>query len=670
MIVNSTPEKEQNDPPIAHFLALFQHASQGIIIINSRGEIVLVNPFAEKIFGYNNYELKGKKMDVLVPEEYRKNHDVNRREYFKNPINRPMGKGKDLTAIGKDGKTIPLEISLGYYESDGEMFAVAFFTDISLRKKQDELLKLKKLELELLSDELKKSNVGLRKNLVEQAEEIVQNSIYYQALIENNPDIIALVDADGKMLYQSPAALRITGYSAEELSERNVFEFTHPDFRKRAQEFIEKTIQQPAISHVINIKIIDKKGDDLWLKIIGNNQLKNEVIRAIICNCSDITSLMKAEDNLIKAHLELDKLFSSVNENLFSVSMPDHRLIQMSPACEKIYGYPPSVFFEQPMMWYEMIIPEDKHIVDANYPKVHKGEPVLHQYRIRHSDGSIRWLESNLSPTLDGRGQLIRIDGMTRDISEIKRAEEDLKKLNEELEERVRQRTADIELANKDLEAFSYSVSHDLRTPLRSINGYAKLLMKNKKITFSEEDKEYLEGIVKQTNYMASLIENMLRLSKLGEMAINRQKGSMKELVEEVALELKAMGDAEKIDIKLKVIEPAHHDPALMRQVWVNLISNAIKYSAKKDKTLIEIGSAVKDSGVTYYIRDNGVGFSMEYADKLFEVFQRLHPSSDFEGTGIGLSIAHRIIRKHGGKLWAEGKEGEGATFYFELPVN
>lgn len=238
------------------------------------------------------------------------------------------------------------------------------------------------------------------------------------------------------------------------------------------------------------------------------------------------------------------------------------------------------------------------------------------------------------------------------------RLNEDLKKKNEELI-----------YSNKELESFSYSISHDLRAPLRALDGYSRMIEEDYKDLLDDEGKRLLGNIQYNAKKMGDLVDDLLAFSRLGKQEMRRSQVDMNEEVGSVLGEL-SDSMPHKAAIQVKKLPPSHADRSLIRQVWVNLISNAIKYSGKRETPEVEIGSEMTENGMTYYIKDNGVGFSMDYVSKLFGVFQRLHSSSEFEGTGIGLAIVHRIVSKHGGKVWASGILNKGATFYFTLPEN
>lgn len=229
------------------------------------------------------------------------------------------------------------------------------------------------------------------------------------------------------------------------------------------------------------------------------------------------------------------------------------------------------------------------------------------------------------------------------------------------------QRTLELEEANKELEFFSYAVSHDLRTPLRSINGFGKILNQRYSDKFDADGKEFLNLISDNANRMGFLIDGLLKLARFDRGAILKGKVNMKELVNKVLEEAKKDGAHIRAEIRIGEMKPAECDEVLVKQVWQNLISNALKYSRKKEQPVIEIGSDLKNGKVFYYIRDNGAGFDMKYSTQLFGVFKRLHGEQEFEGTGVGLALVRRIIKRHGGDIWVDAHVDEGATFYFTL---
>jgi len=254
-------------------------------------------------------------------------------------------------------------------------------------------------------------------------------------------------------------------------------------------------------------------------------------------------------------------------------------------------------------------------------------------------------------------------------ITRLKEQEKQLNELNEDLENRVEERTAQLLEVNKELESFSYSVSHDLRAPLRAINGFTKMLRKSISDKVGEREAHFLNNIEKGATEMSSLIDDLLDFSRTGRKTLNKKHINMQEGCEKIAQDLLLQVPTRKVDIKVGKLHPCLGDPSMVRQVLINLIWNAIKYSVDKEQALIEISSELKDDKVEYTCKDNGMGFDMNYADKLFGVFQRLHQDTDIEGTGAGLAIVQRIIKRHGGTIVAFGEVGKGATFRFSLPL-
>jgi PAS domain S-box-containing protein len=306
------------------------------------------------------------------------------------------------------------------------------------------------------------------------------------------------------------------------------------------------------------------------------------------------------------------------------------------------------------------VFPDIKGTVfETNYRKVmNERSPVSFETYYPSYD---MWLEIRAYAHDDG------IAIFYSDISRHKKAEERIRTFNTELEQKVKERTIELETANKELESFCYSISHDLRSPLRIIHGYSSILLEDYAKKLDAEAQRLGNGILSNTIKMGQLIDDLLDFSRLGRKDLVKRNVPMKNVVQGVWAEFQRHEADRTIDFQVDEIPEALADDVTIKQVWANLLSNALKYTRHKDKTIIQVGSEGKGSHVTYFIRDNGVGFDMRYYDKLFGVFQRLHSPDEFEGTGVGLAIVQRIIARHGGKVWAHAKPNEGATFYFNL---
>lgn len=309
--------------------------------------------------------------------------------------------------------------------------------------------------------------------------------------------------------------------------------------------------------------------------------------------------------------------------------------------------------------------PEDAERVDVVFRKAAEhGENLNFECRIFWQDRSQHWIAVHGRIFESSSGDRTRMLGTIADITERKEAEQAILKLNHELMDR----TTELQASNHELESFSYSVSHDLRAPLRHIDGYARMLSEDAADQLTPESQRYLQTIMGSARRMGMLIDDLLTFSRMGRKPLAKQHVDMQDLVASV---LHDLGSANPAKIIVADLPSISGDPALLRQVWVNLISNAMKYSAPRgERASIEIAGEKNGDHIHYRVKDNGVGFDMRYADKLFGVFQRMHPQDQFEGTGVGLAIVHRIIGRHAGRVTATAEQDKGACFTFELPIN
>ncbi|MDB5803485.1 MAG: hypothetical protein JWN73_807 [Betaproteobacteria bacterium] len=324
----------------------------------------------------------------------------------------------------------------------------------------------------------------------------------------------------------------------------------------------------------------------------------------------------------------------------------------------------------QGLGWRRAFAPEDQSTVEAVWTRAlaHPGAFGLelrlwHETTQRHRHVSVRGV-----PLVGADGTAGEWIGTITDIDDQRRAEQELRELNTELESRVASRTAELEAANKELESFSYSVSHDLRSPLRAVAGFARLLWEDHAAQLDEEAQRKLGFVQSEAQRMGVLIDDLLAFSRLGRQAMQLGPLDMQEMARRVYDRLLAQHAGPPVQFNLGTLPSVQGDRVLMEQVWANFLSNAIKFSAKREHPVIEVGAVSDENEHIYFVRDNGAGFDPRYTAKLFGVFQRLHDAEDFAGTGVGLALVGRIVNRHGGRVWAEGKLDHGATFYFTLP--
>lgn len=341
------------------------------------------------------------------------------------------------------------------------------------------------------------------------------------------------------------------------------------------------------------------------------------------------------------------------------------RIIRFNHACEKATGY---TFHEvkDKLLRDIFILPEETEPVRDVFEKLKGGEsPNEFENHWITKDGSRRLIAWSNTALLDDHGSVKYLIGTGINITQQRRAEEAMKRLNNDL----RCQATKLETINKGLEAFSYSVSHDLRNPLLGIHGFSGILQERHSTNLDEQGQNFLRIIHSGTQEMLKLVDALLAFSVSGNQEMRLSNIDMNELAKVVFEELKGVAPERRLQMNFKMLPSACGDQGMIRQVLLNLISNAIKFTRPKKIGIIEIGGHVKENENIYYVRDNGIGFDMKSSDKLFVAFQRLSHGKEFDGTGLGLAIVQRIIHRHGGKVWAEGQIGRGATFYFSLPI-
>ncbi|MGE5945518.1 MAG: GAF domain-containing protein [Betaproteobacteria bacterium] len=381
----------------------------------------------------------------------------------------------------------------------------------------------------------------------------------------------------------------------------------------------------------------------------------------------------RAERALRESESKLDEAQRIAHIGYWDRDLDSGRVLLSDEAC-RIFGLAPVGgpidLAQWQQQWLQLLHPDDRDRAAQAYVDALRGGPRYDiEYRVQRADGEVRVVHSFAEITRDESGRPHSVFGTMQDITERKKSEQEIQRLNRELEQRVADRTAQLEAANLELEAFTYSVSHDLRAPLRHIDGFLGLLKKRIGSTLDEQGQQYMATVSAAALRMATLIDDLLSFSRMGRKEITKTKVDLDALIREVIRDLEPDTQGRSIDWRIAPLPVVTGDRAMLRVVLVNLIANALKFTQPRAQATIEVGCRPNvGGGTTVFVRDNGVGFDMQYANKLFGVFQRLHGADEFEGTGIGLANVQRVINRHGGQCWAEGKVDGGATFYFSLP--
>jgi len=474
----------------------------------------------------------------------------------------------------------------------------------------------------------------------------------------------------------------------------------HPDDIETASKRLQDSIDEKT-DLLSDYRILLPDGTQRWIRSTGKVTYQNEIPIRMIGLCLDVTEQKTVEEALKLSGQRYR--FSLESTGQIGWSTPPDGVVEDMPMWREYSGQ--SLEEVVGWKWLDAVHPDDRESANLAWSTAAAQKiNYFTEYRIRRADGVYRNFMVRGIPLLNTDGSCKEWVGTCIDITERKLAEEtlvksrmslqealedsnrgrqtllsvledqrradkEIQRLNVELEHRVIERTSQLEAVNKELEAFSYSVSHDLRAPLRHINGFADILTKQYSDQLPEDARKHLYTIIGSAKKMGTLIDDLLSFSRTGRAELKKSTLKMNQVIEDALEQIKPSLKDRKIGWEISPLPEIHGDYNLLRLAWINLMDNAVKYTRNKEKAVIQIGYKEEKREIVFYIKDNGVGFDMKYAEKLFGVFQRLHSSSEFDGTGIGLANVHRIILRHGGRTWAEAETDKGATFYFSLPI-
>jgi PAS domain S-box-containing protein len=556
-------------------------------------------------------------------------------------------------------KLLPVAFSL---KSSGELER-----EIEQRKKAEQLSRESERQVQTLLDEIRKLNTDLEHRVAERTRELYESQQLVQAIVDNSAAVIYAKDLQGRYLLVNQLYCELFHHSQEEVlgkTDYDIFE------REAADAFRDMDRRVAHVNRTLKEEETARLDDGIHTYISVKSTLKDAAGQpnGIFGISTDITELKAVEENLRKSLREVSDYkfaldesaivaitdqkggITHVNDNFCKISKfsreeligQDHRIINS--------GYHPKAVIRD--LW-----------VTISHGKIWRGE-----LKNRAKDGTYYWVDTTIVPFLNDAGKPYQYVAIRADITHRKQVEEEFHQLNEELEDRVNLRTVQLESARKEMEAFAYSVSHDLRAPLRAVLGFTATLEEEYGDKLDIEGRRITSIIKNSTLKMGQLIDDLLAFSRAGKQEIVRTTVDTGKMVGEIIEELVPADGTHRIEWTVHPLPKAYGDIHTIRQVWVNLISNAIKYSGNREPAVIEIGHFKHEGQIAYFVKDNGVGFNNKYKDKLFRVFQRLHKAEEFEGTGVGLALVEKIVSKHGGRVWGEGEAGSGARFCFSLP--
>ncbi len=499
---------------------------------------------------------------------------------------------------------------------------------------------------------------------------LLESEEKFRLIAENTADTITVLDLGLKYLYLSPSVYNLKGFTPEELMAHPLEHTLTPESQRIVGEIMQREMSMlheedfnPDKTMQLELEEYCKDGSTIWvensLSFIKDN---NGKAIGVLSVAKDISERKKQQEALQKEQREKNLILNNMAE-LVSYLDLEMRIIWTNHAVNKFYQSKPEDM--RGHKCYEIWLGYQEPCADCPVVKALESGQLCEN--VVSYDNGQSW-KMTASPVYDDGGNMIGVLDTALDFTELKKAEEKLKSLNENLEQRVQERTVELEQANRELAAFTYSVSHDLRAPLRSIEGFSNAVLEDYSSDLDYKAIDYLERVSLAARRMNDLIEDLLKLSRVTRQELNRDQVDLSAMVAAYIKHLKEKEPQRDVRCDVEPRLTATGDAALLRIALENLLDNAWKFTITAETAAIEFGSSGKDGSLVYYIRDNGSGFDGSQSDKIFQAFQRLHSDKDFPGSGIGLSIVQRIVERHGGEIWAEAEPGSGAAFFFTLP--
>ena len=622
----------------AHFAALFNEAPVGYQSLDDTGCFIDVNAAWTETLGYAREEVIGRWFgDLLAPE-------------YVEPF-------QERFPLFKERGTTHSEFEM--VRKDGERRFIAFEGRIAHKP-----------------DGAFKQTVCVLADVTERVRAVAAltaSEAKWRRILKHSPQIGVSIDRQRRIVFANRHFLELTGWTEEEVLGQDWFELCVPaPFRAQVRSVFDTVMSQHAITGFSNYEneILTKSGETR--NVAWSNVITTDALGAAVDVTSlgvDVTERLRADAAL----RESEQRYRTVADNTYDWewwAAPDGGYLYVSPSCERISGHSAQEFLAEPELLYTITHRDDVAKLRAHMEAGAAHLPQAHhlEFRITTPSGEERWIEHLCREVVDAHGAHLGHRGSHRDITERKQAEDEIRRLNAELEERVVSRTAELAAANSELESFAYSISHDLRAPLRAIDGFSQMVFEDAADKLDVDDLEHLQRVRAGAQRMAVLIDEMLSLSRAGRVDMLMEDVDLSALAAEVLAELREAQPERRVETIVAPGLRVRADAVLLRAILANLLSNAWKFTSGHETARIEVGTAGTNGGQAYFVRDDGAGFDSRNAKHLFGAFQRMHHTVEFEGDGIGLAIVQRLVTRHGGRVWAEAEVEKGAIFFFTLP--
>lgn len=505
------------------------------------------------------------------------------------------------------------------------------------------------------------------------AETLRESESLFRAIFEQAAIGIAQVAPDGRWLKFNERLCGILGYEREELREMSFQQLTHPDDLETDVASLDRLIANEIQVYSREKRYIRKNGEIVWVNLtVSVTRDAAGMPEYFISVIEDITARKQINQALRESEARYKMVTELTSDYIYKIGVAADGKVSLDFVTESFYAVTGRDINDARTLesWSRIFHAEDlSKVMQFLHNLLSTREAGSIECRTYLANGEMRWVEVIAHPEWnENENRVTAIVGAVKDITARRQAEEEIRNLNAELEQRVRDRTAQLETANKELEAFSYSVSHDLRAPLRGIDGWSRALAEDYKDRLDEEGRKYVDRILAEARRMDRLIDDMLQLARLTRAEMQKDTVNLSALAETIVERLIRDEPQRCMSVKIRENMIAQGDARLLESALTNLLGNAFKFTGKTENARVEFGETEQDGRRVFFVRDNGAGFDMAYAEKLFSAFQRMHKASEFPGTGIGLAIVQRVIHRHGGETWAESKPNAGASFYFTLP--